>query len=89
MKTKKDRQQLVLDDAIGNIYRAAFFLARDGKERNLAETVLDRALMVLSKTDSQSSQPLIELKNRIKQVKTKKERLILAELILDEYKKRS
>ena len=84
---RRNHQKLILDDAIGNIYRAAFFLARDGKEKGLAETMLTRALKVLTQLDFQSRQSLVDLKNRIKKAQNKKERLVLAELILDEYKK--
>ena len=86
-KIKNRHQKLILDDAIGNIYRAALFLARDPKEKKLAETMLVRALKVLAQFNFQSKQSLVDLKNRIKKVQSKKERLVLAELILDEYKK--
>jgi len=64
-------------DAIGNLYRAAFFLARDSQEKDLAMKLLRQANQ---KLNSKQLTYLIKSAPKIK-------RLILAEKILDEYQK--
>ena len=86
---KDNRQRLFLNNAIGNLYRAALFLARSPEEKILAEAMLEEALTVLAQTQSRAQPTLLKLRRRVRNAKTKKERLILAELILDEYKRLS
>ena len=80
------KQNPILADAIGNVYRAAFFLARSPRGKKLASQMLEKAIDVLQKFNRKESAVLARLHQQIGKIKTKRERLILAEYILDEYK---
>jgi len=75
------KKQSKKSDALANLYRAAFFLARSQNEEKLALDLLKK------------STPLLSCKQQIKQLinnylhspKTTKEKLVLAEKILDYY----
>ena len=84
---KNKRSALLLDNALGNLYRAAFFLARKEKGKQLAREMLRQALAAFQRANVRVDPKLIRFEKQIVRVKNKKERLVLAELILDEYKR--
>ncbi len=84
MKTKV--KKVLLADAVGNLYRAAFFLARSARGKDLAEEMLDKTEAIFADAGL-ANQKITFLKKRLKTVVGKNERLVLAERILDEYQK--
>lgn len=74
-----DKNSLVAD-AIGNLYRAAFFLARGKREEKLAISLIKKTSQFLSGYPRFSSASA-----RLKKLLLEKNRLILAEKVLDEY----
>ncbi len=81
------RKKMLVENAIGNLYRAAFFLAKSSEEKVLAEQMMKDSLNVFKEVNFRFYLKLKKLKGKIKRIRTRKERLVLAELILDEYKK--
>ncbi len=72
----------VVSDAVGNLYRAAFFLARGKREEK-------EAINLINKTKEKIPSLSKKLNNLLEKYfyrsKSRKNRLILAEKILDEY----
>ncbi len=87
VKTKVEKS--LLADAVGNLYRAAFFLARSAQGKDLAEKILDKTEAIFADAGlaSQKIKKITFLKKRLKMIADEKDRLILAERILDEYQK--
>ena len=82
----KKEEKLILADAVGNLYRAAFFLGRSPKGKSLADEMLARTLKIFQRMGMDDAN-VAQLKNQISKIKTKRQRLVVAERILDEYKK--
>jgi len=82
------KKQSKIADAIGNLYRAAFFLARGQGEEKLAFSLIKQSVQKLSgkpKYDSISKNLNSLLKKFPYPFKNKTDQMTLAEKVLDQY----
>lgn len=82
------KKNSTIDDAIGSLYRAAFFLARGKGEEKLAFSLINKSvkkLMGKPKYSSVINNLNILMKKNSLPFKSKTERILLAEKVLDQY----